>query len=109
MFPGIDPRQMKMAMKKLGLKQEDIDAEEVIIKCRDKQLRITNPQVTKIEVGGQETIQVIGEINEEPIEKFNDDDIKTVMEQTGCNEKEAKTALEETGDLAEAILKLKNN
>ena len=109
MFPGIDPRQMKMAMKKLGLKQEDIDAEEVIIKCRDKQLRIVNPQVTKIEAGGQETIQITGEITEEPIEKFNEDDIKTVMEQTGCNEEEAKNALEETGDLAEAILKLKNH
>jgi len=30
----------------------------------------------------------------------------TIVEKTGCSEEEAKEALEETGDLAEAILKL---
>lgn len=109
MFPGINPKQMKMAMKKMGLKQEELDATEVIIKCKDKQLRVLNPEVTKIEAGGQESFQIVGEVQEEGIEKFSEDDIKTVVEQTECTEEEAVTALEETGDLAEAILKLRKD
>ena len=36
----------------------------------------------------------------------NKEDIKTIMEKTDCTEEQAKQALEKTGDLAEAILKL---
>ena len=38
--------------------------------------------------------------------KFSEEDVKTVMEQTGHPEDTVRQALEETGDLAEAILKL---
>ena len=107
MIPGLNPKQMKMAMKRIGMKQEEIEAEEVIIKQKDKQLRILNPQVIKINMMGQETLQIMGAIKEESLEKYREDDVKTVIEQTGCSEKEAKKVLEETNDLAEAILKLK--
>ncbi len=107
MFPGINPKQMKMAMKKMGMSQEEIDAKEVIIICDNKKLVINNPQVSKIKAMGQETIQIIGDIEERSLESFSQDDIKMVMEQTNCSETEAKQALEETNDLAEAILKLK--
>ena len=107
MIPGLNPKQMKLAMRKMGMKQEEIEAEEVIIKLKDKQLRILNPQVMKIEMMGQESLQITGDIQEESLEKFNEDDIKTVVEQTGCSEKEAKETLEEPNDLDEAILKLK--
>ena len=41
------------------------------------------------------------------IPEINEEDIKTVMEQTGKSKEEAKSAIEDTnGDLAEAILKL---
>ena len=109
MFPKINPKQMQGMMKKLGMKQEEIEAEEVIIKCKDKQLRFINPEVSKINAMGQETFQIIGDYEEEDIELFNEDDIKTVMEQTGCSEEEAKSALEKEGDLAKAILKLKKD
>ena len=107
MIPGLNPKQMKMAMKRMGMKQEEIEAEEVIIKQKDKQLRVLNPQVIKINMMGQETLQIMGDIKEESLEKYSEDDVKTVIEQTGCSEKEAKKVLEETNDLAEAILKLK--
>src|SRR3989344_7292524 len=109
MIPGINPKMMKQAMKKLGMKQEEIDAEEVVIKCKDKQIRFVNPEVSKINAMGQETFQIIGDYNEEEIEGFNEDDIKTVVEQTGCTHDEAKSALEEEGDLAKAIMKLKKD
>lgn len=109
MIPGINPKMMKEAMRKLGMKQEEIDAEEVIIKCKEKQIRFVNPQVSKINAMGQETFQIVGEYSEEGIEGFNEDDIKTVVEQTGCTHEEAKSALEEEGDLAKAIMKLKKD
>jgi len=108
MMPGFNKKQLEQAMKQMGVKQENIEAEKVIIKTRDKNLVIENPEVTKINMMGQESLQITGKIIEEDLEKFNKDDVKTVMEQTGCSEKEAVEALEETEDIAEAIIKLKN-
>ena len=107
-MPGFNKKQLEQAMKQMGVKQENIEAEKVIIKTRDKNLVIENPEVTKINMMGQESLQITGKITEEELEKFNKDDVKTVMEQTGCSEKEAIEALEETEDIAEAIIKLKN-
>jgi nascent polypeptide-associated complex subunit alpha len=109
MFPGMNPRQMQQAMKKLGMKQEEIEATEVIIKTPGKDLIIKNPQVSKINMMGQESLQITGDIEEvERKLEISEDDIRTVAEQTGVSEEEAKAAIESTnGDLAEAILKLK--
>ena len=103
---------MQKAMKRLGIKQEKIEAEEVIIITPEKNLVIKNPHVSKVNMMGQETIQIVGDITEvnknETIE-INDDDMATVMEQANCTKKEALEALEESnGNLAEAILKLQN-
>ena len=112
MFPGMNPRDVQKAMKRLGIKQEEIVAEEVIIRTHDKDLLIKNPQVSKVNMMGQETFQVVGDIIE--IEKtgkidVNKEDIATVMEQTDCTKEEALGALEQSnGNLAEAILKLQN-
>lgn len=109
MFPGMNPREMQKAMKRLGIKQEEIDAELVIIKRAGKDLVIKNPQVSKINMMGQETIQVIGEITEAEESEISEDDISTVVAQTSCTREEARNALEESsGNLAEAILKLQN-
>ena len=111
MFPGMNPRKMQQMMKKMGMQQEEISATEVIIKTEDKEIIITEPSVSKVNVMGQETFQISGEIHEREktsAVEIAEDDIKTVVEQAGCSEEEAKQALEETsGDLAEAILKLK--
>ena len=108
MMPGMNPRDIKSAMKKLGIKQEEIDATEVIIKTKDKDLIIKNPQVSKINMMGQDTIQIIGDVQE--LAKINDDDIQTVMEQAHVDRKTAMTAIEKSnGDLAAAILELTDN
>jgi len=111
MFPGMNPREMQKAMKRLGIKQEEIDAQLVIIKTADRDLIIKNPHVSKVNMMGQESLQVIGDITE--VEKgkadINEDDIATVAEQTSCTREEASEALEQSnGNLAEAILKLQN-
>ena len=109
MFPGLNPREMQKAMKRLGIKQEEIDAELVIIKTSDKDIVIKNPHVSKVNMMGQETIQVIGDITEVERQSINDEDLTTVIEQTNCSKEEALDALQDSnGNLAEAILKLQN-
>ena len=100
---------MQQAMKKMGIKQEEIPASEVIIKTEDKDIIITNPSVAKIEMAGNQSFQITGDIEERESEaEISQDDISTVSEQTGCTEDEAKQALEESeGDLAKAILSIK--
>ncbi|MBL7147957.1 MAG: nascent polypeptide-associated complex protein [Nanoarchaeota archaeon] len=105
MFPGINPKQMQKVMQQMGIKQEEIDAKEVIIKLEDKNLVIKNPSVSKINMKGHETFQITGDISEES--GSNEEDIKTVVEQTGCSEEEAKESLEKYDDIAEAIMNLK--
>ena len=111
MIPGMNPRDMQRAMKKLGIKQEEIEANEVIIKTNDKEIIIQNPQVSKVNMMGQETFQIVGQVEEHPISselEINEDDIKTVMEQTGATEEKAKEAIEKNdGDLAKTIMSLK--
>lgn len=105
---GMNPKKMQGMMKQLGIAQEDIDASRVIIEKPDNsKIVIENPSVTKIKMQGQETFQIMGDVTEQEAEVgISEDDIKTVMEKTGCSKKQAEEALEKTGDLAEAILEL---
>ncbi len=107
MIPGINPKQMKEAMKRLGIKQEEIDANEVIIRTDNKEIIIKDPVIAKINMMGQDTFQISGQIIERSIEKFTQEDIKIVAEQANVSHEEAKKALEKEGDLASAILSLK--
>ena len=107
MFPNLDPKKMQAVMKQMGMAQEEIPAEKVIIEQTDgNKTIINNPSVMKIKMQGQETFQISGEVSEEAGETFNEEDVQTIVEKTGASEGDAKKALEETGDLAEAILKL---
>lgn len=113
MIPGMNPRQMRKAMKRMGIQQEEIDAKEVIIKLEDKEIIISNPNVSKVNMMGQETYQVVGEEEVRELDStpnISDDDVKTVMDQTGASEEQTKAAIEEAkGDLAQAILNLKKD
>ena len=107
----MNPRDVQRAMKKLGIKQEEIEANEVIIKTNDKEIVINNPQVSKVNMMGQETFQIVGQAEEHAISsepEINEDDIKTVMQQTGATEKKARESIKENdGDLAKTIMSLK--
>ena len=106
MFPGLDPKKMHAMMKQMGIAQEEIDANRVIIECEDKNIIIENPSVTKIKMQGNTNFQISGEVSEQE-SNSSEEDIKTIIEKTGCSEQEAKKALEKAnGDLAEAILSI---
>ncbi len=106
----MNPRDMKKAMQRMGIQQTDIDATEVLIRTNGKTIRISNPQVAKINMMGQQTFQVSGTINEiDELPSITSDDILAVVQQANCSEEEAKKALEESsGDIAAAILKLQS-
>ncbi len=108
MFGGINPSQMKAMMKQMGIKQEDIEAERVIIETADKRIIIEPASVQKIMMQGQITWQIGGDAREETKEEgIKEEDIQMVAEKTGKSEGEARKALEEAGgDIAEAIVKL---
>lgn len=110
MFPGVNPRQMQKMMQKMGMQQVDLNALRVEITLADKKLVFENPQLSKINMMGQETYQLIGSPIEETIDStpdISEEDVKTVAAQTGKSEDEARVAITEAkGDLAEAIMKL---
>lgn len=110
MFPGLgNPKQMQGMLKKMGISQEDVSAEKVIIEKTDgDKIIIENPSITKIKMQGNESFQITGDISEESgDEGISEEDIKTIIEKTGVSEETAKKTLEKNnGDLAETILEL---
>jgi nascent polypeptide-associated complex subunit alpha len=111
MMPGLNPRKMQQMMKKMGIQQSDMDAKEVIIKLEDRELVFTNPSVAKVNMMGQETYQVVGTPEERELEtkpELTDEDVQTVVEQTGASEELAKKVLDKNeGDIAQTILDIK--
>ncbi|MEM5797804.1 MAG: nascent polypeptide-associated complex protein [Candidatus Aenigmatarchaeota archaeon] len=99
----IDPNQIEKLAKKLGLKTEQISADEVIIKTANKDIIIKKPQITKMIFAGQETFQISGEVQE----GIKEEDIALVMQKTGVSREEAEKALKKEGDIAKAIISLK--
>ena len=108
MFPGLNPKKIQQVMKQMGIAQEEIPANRVIIEQEDKNIIINNPSVMKINMQGQENFQISGDVSEEEAEEdTTQEDIQTIIEKTGCNEEEAKKALKDSnGDLTEAIINL---
>ena len=104
---NIDPKKMQQMMKQLGMKQEAVDAKRVVIEQDGRNIIIDNPSVSKIQMQGQETWQIVGEAEERARGFADEDDVRTVMEKTGKGRKEAENALKKAdGDLAQAIIEL---
>jgi len=113
---GLDPRQMKKAMKSMGITNEMIPGvTEVIIRTTEKEIVITNATVNVMTMKGQKSFQVDGIDMERPLGSdstpataaYPEDDIELVISQTNCDREKAIAALDECGGLpAEAILKI---
>ena len=106
MLPGgMDPKKMQQMMRQMGIQSEDIPARKVIIETESGKYIVENPEVVQITMQGKKSFQVSGEVKFE--EGIKEEDVKMVMEQANCSEKEAVMALTKTnGDIAEAILLL---
>ncbi|MFT4309921.1 MAG: nascent polypeptide-associated complex protein [Candidatus Woesearchaeota archaeon] len=105
---------MKQAMKKMGMKQEDVDASAVVIHLHGEKMVFDNPSVQKIEMMGQVSFQISGEYTVDSSASqtisIDQDSVETVMGQAGCTREAALEALEKSkGDIAEAILSISDS
>src|SRR3989338_6963087 len=101
-----NPKMIEQMMKKLNMKVQEIPAELVIIKTKDKNIIISKPEIMLADMMGREVYQ----ISEEVSESFtvNEDDVKLVMDKTGKDRNTVVKKLEElNNDLARAITELK--
>jgi nascent polypeptide-associated complex subunit alpha len=57
---GAGSRQMRRQMAQMGIDLQEVPAREVIIKCDEYDIIITDPQVSLINQAGQEIYQVFG-------------------------------------------------
>jgi nascent polypeptide-associated complex subunit alpha len=124
---GVNPRQMQMMMKRLGMSTEPIEGvEEVIVRTATEEHVFLRPEVTVLTVQGVRTYQVVGEPKIRPRSHGTpsapsgpgeappapppgppEEDVKLVMEQAQADRATAIRALEECGgEPAEAILHL---
>ena len=105
MLPGgMDPKKMQAMMKQMGIKSDQIPARIVTIETDSGKIFIDNPEVVQITMQGQKSFQISGHVR---MEEGSGEDIKLIMEKTGCSEEEAKAALTKSdGDIAEAIVLL---
>lgn len=109
MFPGGgDPRQIKRAMKQLGVDIEQLDdVERVVIERTDSKLVFEDPQVSVMEAQGQEIYQIVGKPTEQAAYEPSDEDVDLVVDRADVSEDEAREALiEAEGDIADAVMSL---
>jgi len=107
----VSPREARRMMQRMGLRMNPMDVQQVILRTKDKEITLENPEVTVLEVQGQKIFQIVGgEITEKAIEKkvtIPEEDVQLVAQQAKASLEEARAALEQTnGDLAQAILLL---
>ncbi len=109
-------RDAKRMMQKMGMKIDEIDGvTEVLIRTATREIIIEEPVVTSVVVQGQRMYQITGGSAHERVPSAEaaqpevpEEDVNLVATQTGKTVDEAKAALKESGgDLAEAILRLK--
>ncbi len=107
---GLNPGQMKKLMQQMGIKSAEFKAKKVIVEGDEGNLVVENPQVMIIEMGGQKSLQISGDVREEGKERGEKprekSDVDIVMEKTGCSRGQAESALQESEDMAEAIMKI---
>jgi len=112
MIPELDPKKMAAMMKQMGIKQEEISANRVIIEQDDGKIIINNPSVLKVNMQGNVNFQISGDIEEQKdVEESSEEklksDIKTIIDQTGVSEDIAAIELEKNdGDIAATIISL---
>jgi nascent polypeptide-associated complex subunit alpha len=109
-------RDAKRMMQKMGMKIDEIDGvTEVLIRTATREIIIEEPVVTSVVVQGQRMYKITGGSTHERAPsaeaaqpEVSEEDANLVVAQTGKTVDEAKAALKESGgDLAEAILRLK--
>ncbi len=106
-------RDARRMLGKMGMDLNTLpDVLEVIIKTRDKEIIITDPEVTMMTGKDSSNFVIATDVYEErklEVPVFEDNDIKMVCQMANVDDEAAKAALAETdGDIARAIMLLQN-
>jgi len=108
----INPREASRMMQRMGMQVQQLDeVTRVIMESPTRRIIIDNPEVATVTVQGQTVYQVGGgTVREEGVDGGgSDDDAKLVASQANVSLEMAVKALKESkGDLAQAIILLKN-
>lgn len=98
-----DSKKIEEMMKKMNMNIKNVEALEVVIKTKDKNITISKPEVMIANIMGKDVYQITGQIKE-----TSEEDIKLVMDKTGKDRETVEQTLEELdNDLAKAIIELK--
>ncbi len=97
---------MAQMMKQMGVDMDELDAEKVEIDLGDKKLVFSNPEVSRINAKGNEVFQLNGKYSKEEKNAVDEQDLEMVLEKTDASRSEAKEALKDSKDPAEAIMSL---
>lgn len=106
MFGGKDMAKM---MKQMGVDMDELDADKVEVHMGDKKLVFNNPQISRIDAQGNEIFQLQGNYSQEENSsepEIAEEDIDLVVEKTGASREDARDALEDAEEVADAIMKL---
>ncbi len=107
----ISAREQQRMMQRMGMQVQQLDdVTRVIIETPSKRIVIDDPEVATVTVQGQTIYQVGGgSVKEEVVSgQTSVDDAKLVASQAGVSQEKASEALRESaGDLAQAIVLLK--
>ncbi|NLX50370.1 MAG: nascent polypeptide-associated complex protein [Methanospirillum sp.] len=107
---GINPKQMKAMMKKMGMEVAPIEnVASIVITTSDGRYIFGEADVVAMTMQGVTTFQISGgEPRFEPaVPEIPDEDVSLVADQAGVPPDAARAALEEAGgDIASAILAL---
>ena len=92
---------MNMRALAKHLKTKQLSPRRVIFEFDDESWVFESPVVVEANMMGNVVFQVMGK---HQVLRSGSEDVELIMEKTGCSEGEAKKALQEYGDVAEAIL-----
>jgi nascent polypeptide-associated complex subunit alpha len=111
MMPNMDPKTLKSLMAKMGIQSTEIPAQKVVIYGLDRDITIESPQITRIEMQGNVSFQIVGIVseNEKKLDiEISPEDIRMVMEKTGITDEAIvrKAIKDANGDIAAAIMDL---
>jgi len=98
---------MQQMMKQMGVDMEEINADKVEVHIGDKKMVFRNPNLNKMNLPQGEMFQLQGNYKEEKMETGpEEEDIELVMEKTDASREDAEKALENSEDVAEAVMEL---
>ncbi len=113
---GLSPRDLRRALKRMGIEAEELKVTRVSLETQDgRTLIVDSPEVILVRAKGQPTmLYVVGEPKEVRVEarqaEVSEDDVRLVAEQAGVDLETARRALiDAKGDIAEAILRLRGS